>query len=335
MLEPIPPTDAEGGLFFSTFLPGQAAHFDGGRLTWDDLDRGTLDTPMWIHLDRTKPRAQSWVREQAGLDPSIADALLAEETRPTFQAFDDGMLVILRGLNLTPGAAPDEMIAVRLWVDRRRIISLRQFRFQTIADLRLRAQHGKAPDTPGGFLAALIQGLTMRMQPCAQNLETLLDGIEEYIIEDRGDTKVNRMTLAEVRRQSISLRRYVVPQRDALRELSLANAPLFDSRDLTVVRMAADQVARVADALEELRDRAAVNQDEIRARHEAHVGRTVFLLTIVASVALPLTLLTGMLGMNVGGIPLADSTTGFAVICMVMFVIAVAEFLVLRWLRWI
>jgi zinc transporter len=82
-----------------------------------------------------------------------------------------------------------------------------------------------------------------------------------------------------------------------------------------------------------MRDRAAVTQDELRARHEARVGRTVYLLTVVATVALPLSLITGLLGINVGGIPLAESPLGFAIVCAVLVALAALELALFKSLR--
>jgi zinc transporter len=305
------------------------------RLTWDDLRDPGDDRVLWVHLDRTRERAQRWLRNEAGLEPHVVDALLAEETRPTFQAIGDGLLVILRGVNMNPGAEPDEFIALRMWFDQTRVITLRQHRFQTIIELRQQAQRQSAPSKPGAFLAAVAHGLATRMGASVQNLEDMLDEVEDAMIAETGDGRESRGTLSEIRRQAISIRRFVVPQRDALRELTLQQIGLLTASDTTLLRFAAEQVARVADALEELRDRAAVNQEEIRARHEARIGRTIYLLTLIAAIALPLSLLTGLLGINVGGIPLADSASGFVIICAIMVTIAVAEIVILRRLRWL
>ncbi len=335
-------TDADGGLVFAVRLPGDAAQLDGARLGWDALEPAPPppagpgradDRPLWINLDRMRPRAQAWLRERSGIDPAMAQALLDEETRPRHQEEGRGLLVILRGVNLNPGAEPDELIAIRIWIEPGRALTLRQFRFQTIAQLRRAAARGAAPATPGGLLAAIAAGLAQRIGPSVDNLEDLLDDVEEAMLASDGDDPRARGRLAAIRRQAIGLRRHLVPQRQALSELAALEHPLLARADRSLLRAAAEQTARALDALEEIRDRAAVNQDELRARHEARVGRTVYLLTIVATVALPLSLLTGLLGINVGGIPLADSPAGFAVVCAVMVAIAALEVLLFRRMR--
>ncbi len=332
---PITPFDAEGGLVFATRLPGEPGDFDAARRGWDGLMPAESGGPLWVHLDRTRPRAQAWLREQAGVDGLVAESLLAEETRPRAQGFGNGLLVILRGINMNAGAEPDELISIRMWIEPGRVITLRQFRFRTIAAIRERAQRGAAPRTAGAFLAAVARGLAERMGPTITNLEEMLDTIEVEMLARDTDDEGRRPQLATIRRQAIAYRRYLVPQREALSALASSPSVLLGDHDRAEIRMAQEQTARVCDALEEIRDRAAVTQEEMRARHEARVGRTVYLLTIVATVMLPLGFLTGLLGVNVGGLPLVESRWGFVVVCGVLAALAGAQVWWFRKKRWL
>jgi len=336
-MEPTPliPFDAEGGLVLATRLPGEPGDFESGKRGWYNLGISGTGGPLWVHLDRTKRRAQAWLREESGLDPVVADSLLAEETRPRAEVFGEGLLVILRGINANPGAEPDELISVRMWLEPARVITLRQFRFPTIAEIRVRAQAGRAPGTAGGFLTAVAVGLAERMGPTIHNLEERLDEIEEEMLTRETDDDGRRSQLATIRRQAIAYRRYLVPQRDALAMLANGRSALLTDRDRVEMRVALEQTTRVCEALEEVRDRAAVTQEEMRARHEARVGRTVYLLTIVATVMLPLGFLTGLLGVNVGGIPLMESRWGFVVVCGLLVVLAGLQVWWFRKKRWL
>ncbi|MFG0275371.1 MAG: zinc transporter ZntB [Phycisphaerales bacterium] len=329
------PFDADAGLILATRLPGDPTDFTTGRRSWPDLAPPSEAPPLWVHLDRTKDRAKKWFHDESGLDALAADALLDEETRPGAQTIDNGLMVILRGVNLNPGAEPDELITIRMWLEPTRIITLRQFRFQTIASLRALAQGGAAPRTPGAFLAAVADGLTDRLGEVVENLADLLDDIEESMLQRDADDSGTRARLASIRRQAITLRRFLVPQRDALQALAAMQSALLSARDQSMLRFSAEQTARVAEALEEVRDRAAVTSDEVRARHEARIGKTLYLLTIVATIMLPLGFITGLLGINVGGLPLADSPWGFAIVCIALVAMGVAEIVWFRRMRWL
>jgi len=334
-MPPFTPFDADNGLILATQLPGSSEELDSNRRGWDDLVTPTQGAPLWIHFDRTKERAQQWLRRESGLDPLVAESLLAEETRPRAQFIGDGLLVILRGVNMNPGAEPDELIAIRLWLEPLRIITLRQFRFQTVAELRQRAQRGDAPATVGGFLSAVANGLSRRLAPTVDNLEEMVDDIEDTMLDRDADDPALRSKLATIRRQAIIYRRYMIPQRDALMTLITTQSPLLSAREIAELRVASEQVTRVTETLEEIRDRAAVTQEEMRARHETRMGRTLYLLTIVATIALPLTFVTGLLGINVGGIPLAESGWGFAIVCGVIIALGALEFVLFKAMRWL
>lgn len=342
---PITPFDAEGGLVFATRLPGAAADFGPSGRGWDALagpgpaGENAGAGALWIHLDRTRDEAQRWLREASGLDPLAVESLLTEETRPRAEAYGEGqssgLLVILRGINLNPGAEPDELISIRMWADAGRVITLRQFRFRTVMQLRERAQQGRAPGTPGAFVTAVARGLTERLGASVLALEERLDTIEDAMLARDADDESWRGALAAIRREAIAYRRYLVPQREALSALASGDSPLLSNRDRAELRSVSEQTVRVTEALEEIRDRAAVTQEELRARHEARVGRTVYLLTIVATVMLPLGFLTGLLGINVGGLPLANSAWGFAIVCVLLAGLAGLQVVWFRKKRWL
>ena len=78
-----------------------------------------------------------------------------------------------------------------------------------------------------------------------------------------------------------------------------------------------------------------VLQDELRARAVARSDRTNYLLTIIAAIFLPLGFVTGLLGINVGGIPGADAPHGFWLACLLIGGVATFQWWVFRRLRWL
>jgi hypothetical protein len=99
------------------------------QLTQDEVETWSpAQGVLWVHLDYTNPHDRQWLEHRSGLDPLIVEALLVKETRPRATSVGEGLLIALRGVNLTPGAEPDDMVAIRLWVDRQRIISTQRRR---------------------------------------------------------------------------------------------------------------------------------------------------------------------------------------------------------------
>lgn len=323
------PFDPDGGLIFAFTLPGSPEAFSR-PLTWNSL--ATATAPVWIHLDRTREHARQWLTESSGLDAPTIDALLAENTRPRIAERSAGLLVILRGVNMTPGAEPDELISIRLWLDQSRIITLRQHRFVTIRDLRRRAQRADAPATTHHLLAAICSGLTHSLGPVVENLQALLDESEDALSLEEPH-RVSAHDLAIVRRHAITLRRYLAPQRDALSAL-LHTTTLGPAVRADILE-AIDRTSRFVEDLEEVRDRAAVSQEELRAQRELRNARVMYLLTIVAAIFLPLSFFTGLLGINVAGIPGQTNPTAFWLVSLGLSIAAIAIIVLFRRLRWL
>lgn len=284
--------------------------------------------PLWVHLDRKAPDAQRWLRKRSGLSRLTCDALLAEETRPRAHSVDDGLMVILRGVNLNPGEEPDDMISVRIWVDAARILTLRAPRLLAVGDIREQLEAGHGPVTSYGVLVAIVERLAERMAPVLANLDDQLDAIEEAILEHPDSTF--RRRLSTIRHQAINLRRYIAPQREAIQQLQATAQDWIRAGDREKLREAADRTTRYIESLDALRERASIIQEEIAARQSEQMNRTMYVLSVVAGIFLPLGFITGLLGINVGGMPGVDNPFAFGIVCLILSAIAVGCLLAFR-----
>jgi zinc transporter len=306
----------------------------GQRLNWEqvcaaDPNEGRL----WIHLNRTSAAAQTWLRERTGLTPATCEALLAEETRPRAQSVGGGEIVILRAVNLNPGADPDDMLTIRLWVDSTRLISLRQRRLRATGDAAEELEVGRGPRSLSDLLVYLCRRISDRIEPVLENLDVLADGLEESVAER--EPRVVRAKLADLRQQVIALRRYLAPQRVTLTSLSLERAPWLEDHHRAILRELADRTTRQVEDLEELRERATVIHDYLTNHVAEQVNSRMYVLSVITTIFLPLSFLTGLLGINVGGMPGADSDAAFWIVCALMLVSSAALFAILRWRRWL
>jgi zinc transporter len=272
------------------------------------------------------------MREESGLDPHVVEALVADETRPRSVAIGNGLLVILRGVNLNPGADPEDMVSLRMWIDPKRILTLRRRKLMAIQDLRDQLAGGAGPASPPEFLIQAANRLIDRVGPVIDEIEESLDGLEERMVE--GETEGIRGELASLRRDSILLRRYLAPQRDVLNRLHHEPVAFLADPHRAAMREVADRVTRYVEDLDAVRERAAVAQDELTSRVSEQMNRKMYVLSIVAAIFLPLGMITGLLGINVGGIPWSDDPLGFAFICGTMGVLVVLEIVLFRRLGW-
>jgi len=296
----------------------------GGRqIAWDGIDSWQPDQGLlWIHFDYSSQNVQEWLFGKSGLEEVISDALIEEDSRPRCTSFQEGLLLGLRGVNLNPGADPEDMVGIRIWFETDRIISTRKRKILSISDIRAALEQGIGPESLSDFLVQLAGRMMERMRHVIDDLEDAVADVEDQVLTS--ESRQLRTELAALRRQAISLRRYLSPQREALSRLLTEKITWLDESDRIRLREVYDQLTRHIEDLDEARDRAAVTQEQLINSLSEQMNNKMYILSIVAAIFLPLGFLTGLLGINVGGIPGADSKLGFSV--FVILLVGVVSF---------
>lgn len=319
------------GLIHAWLLDGQGG---GRRLTWSEVThwKPAAGEWLWMHLNYSEPRVQQWMRDHSGLSELTVESLLQVETRPRCVPADEGMMIFLRGVNLNPGAEPDDMVSVRLWVSENRIFSLRVRRMMSIDDVRESISRGSGPETTGDFLVMLIHRLHDRASTVVEALYDRVDELEDALLTEVDH--LQRAQLAEIRRQGIALRRFLAPQREALSRLSADRSSFLSDDHRLHLREDSDRLTRLVEDLDATRERAGVIHESLVGRLAEHTNQRMYILSIIAAIFLPLSFVTGLLGINVGGIPGGDSPLGFPAVVGLMALIAVGLLAFFRWRRW-
>lgn len=308
----------------------------GARLRHEPEIVGALQAPelAWLHLRASHARTEDWMQENLGwLDPLVLRALLAEETRPRAAPLGEGMLLILRGVNLNPGQDPEDMVSIRIYADPARVVSTAVRDLVSVGDLSEQVAAGQGPERVGSFICRLIERLNDRIEEFLHRLEENCDDLEDALLEEP-EPELGAQ-ISEARRRLIQFRRHIGPQRDALSGLIRAESGLFDPRETRALVEAHERLTRTIEDADALRDRLAVVRDELQGVLSGRVGRNLYMLSIITVVFLPISFVTGLLGINVGGIPGAENKAGFWIVCAILLAIVALVFALLRKLRWI
>lgn len=321
--------NSEDGLIFAYRLDGRGG---GQGVGWSEIRKASRDDLLWIHLNYRGSETRRWLTKESGIDPLICEALLATETRPRVVGAGDGLLVVLRGVNLNPGADPEDMVSLRMWIDGHRIVTMRYQHLKAIEDLRAAIASASGPTGTGHFLVEIANRLVERMGDVLANLDDTVDSMEDEVLT--AESYEIRPKLASLRRQAIGLRRYLAPQREVLSRLQTERSSWLSEMDRVRLREVADRTTRYVEDLDSARDRAAVTQEELNSRLSEQMNRRVYVLAVVAGIFLPLGLLTGLLGINVGGIPGTENKWAFAIVCVLLLGLAATVVWVFRRKKW-
>ena len=109
---------------------------------------------------------------------------------------------------------------------------------------------------------------------------------------------------------------------------------LFDLDHSMHLRETGDRITRISEELDSIRDRAAVLQDQLAGRRQEQLNRRLLVLSLVSAFFLPLTFITGLLGMNLAGIPFSHEDWSFSAVVILTIVLAAGLAGFLKWQRW-
>lgn len=314
------------GLLRAYLLDGKGS---GRSFGWDEIKSWQPGQGLlWVHLDRKDEDAQAWLRQRSGLAEIECDALLAEETRPRLYSVNEGLIVILRGVNLNPGADPDDMISIRMWLERDRVISVRAPKLRSVERIVEWLDKGRGPRTSGDFLAAIADQLTIHMGPVIENLEEQID-----LVQETGAAE-GRKGLYALRRQTTTLRRYMAPQREVLSALQHQELDWISPYNKAQLRETGDRALRFVEDLDAALEHATSTQMDIDSKMSEQLNRKMYVLAVLSGVFLPLGLLTGLLGINVGGIPGSEDPNAFVVVCVALPAVVIVQLVLFKFFKW-
>lgn len=318
------------GLIYAFLLDGQGG---GKAISWPEIDQWTPGQGiLWLHFDCSKPSVAAWLKKKSSLDIVTISALTADESRPRAIISEHNILLSLRGVNTNPGKEPEDMVSIRVWADSHQIITTRRRKLLSVQDIRNLLEQGSGPTTTGEFLTKLAELLTYRASDIINEIEDTLDELEEKTIESFDRTL--QTDLSTIRHDAILIRRYLSPQREALQQLSRETTNILTQVNHLQCREITDRVTRYVEDLDTVRDRANIVQEQINNKISQQVDTRMYTLSLVAVIFLPITFLTGLLGINVGGIPGSANKFSFLIVCLISLLIGFTTFLIFKRKRW-
>lgn len=277
------------------------------------------------------PEFKVWLKAELGV--FNADLLTVPSTRSRCTVIDDKAMIVLRVAR--PSAEPEDIgrQLLSLWIEKGRVIIASELNILDFLGLSKWESSHHAPVSPADLVARLGLRAADRLEPLVERLGDRLDEIEESLIVQ--NTSRAQGKLSHLRRTLISFRRLVWPQRDVLNTLEIEDLSHFTARDRLRLREASARSARLGDELQALSERAVLVHEQIIDARAEQMNRTMLILAAVTVVFMPLTLLTGALGMNVSGIPFADNPHAFWTVCAALFLLSLGIIWWMRGRRWL
>ncbi|MBK2125245.1 CorA family divalent cation transporter, partial [Fangia hongkongensis] len=295
------------------------------------------DQLLWIQLDLKI--AQKFLRDTKVIPEFASHVLCAKDTRPRTIINNNTLLCTIRGVNKnTTLQNTGDMISVRLYVQENLIVSVHKYELNSVKTVINSFNTGTGPVSASDFINDFLLAVTdSSLEACAK-IDHSIDQFEDQINQT---VKLNTANghiysdLNALKRKIILLRRYLLPQREAILRIQTDKLTWFNDKEAPYIQEIANTYTRILEDLETLHGRVSIIYDQIVAITQGNLNNRMYVLSIITAIFLPLTFITGLLGINVGGIPGANSALGFAIVCIILIVFFILQYLLLKKLKWL
>jgi zinc transporter len=284
---------------------------------------------IWLHFDLVDSRARSWLENRSGIDPELCKVLVDAHAQPQLHVTSSGIFAVLVDLFHDFRDDPDAFGSLRIYVEERRIVTGRFKALHTLDVVRrLVADQSVRADSPLTVFELLLERQSTTFVEVAKRLAERLDKLEDEIVSGR--VREQAAALGLMRRLLVRLRRHLGANRNALRVLA-GRAPDFcDEECRRRWAQLVERFGQVAQELDLVQERTRLLQEEIASKLNEATNRNLYVISVATTIMLPISMITGIWGMNVGGIPWVGDPQGFIRVCVMMVAVVSAVLLLLR-----
>jgi zinc transporter len=297
------------GYLFAGGAPGTAIDL-AGALAW--LADESADRPgdfIWLHFNLTDAGAEPWIAKNLAVAPEFFEALHEGSRSTRIEDARDTLVAVVNDVSFEFSFDPSQIETLWANVGPRMAITARVHALRSIDRLRHAVRQGITFRSSLLFLDRLLRDQGDVMVRIVRQATLQVDEVEDKLLVGRLGDK--REDLGKLRRVLVRLQRLLAPEPGALFRLLRQPPPWTSEVDLDALRQATEEFSLVLRDLAALQERIKLLQDEIAAQVGEHTNSSVFTLTVVTVLALPINIVAGLLGMNVGGIPLSQDPHGF------------------------
>lgn len=314
--EPVYGSDEHGLVWGYHFAPGRAAEPVTLETAAAILSSPASDEFLWLHFSLSNAGAEPWMRRGLRLPDTFFEFLRSQVGSTRLEQDGETLVALIHDVMLDFSFDVSAVTTTTLCIEPRLLVSARVRPLRSADQLRSLVRGGQVFRSPVELLSHLLLAQADMLVDFVRRSTVRVDQIEDRLLANR--ISVNRGELGALRRRLIRLQRLLAPEPAALFRLLNRPPAWIGEADRQDLRQAAEEFAAAVGDTLALADRVTVLQDELAALVSEQTNRTLFVLTLVTVLALPINLVAGLFGMNVGGIPWAQSGYGFLVVTATM-----------------
>jgi zinc transporter len=306
------------------FRPNTSGTPLGSReaLAWLAEDSPNEGEFIWLHFNLANVASERWLSRSLALSPLFFETL-NEGSRSTRVEFaDDQLIAVLNDVLFDFSFDPSDVSTLVLSVGPRFLVTARKKALRSVDRLRVAVKNGEQFPSPTSLLVHLLRDQADVLVSILRNSIEKVDQIEDRLLAGRVETK--RAELGQLRRVLVRLKRLLAPEPGALFRLLNRPPSWMSEEDIAELRQSTEEFSVSLSDIDTLQERIKLLQEEISALVQEQNNRSLWVLSLFTVLALPVNMIAGFFGMNVGGVPLAQNEAGFAIVVSVVLSITVA-----------
>jgi zinc transporter len=271
---------------------------------------------LWLHFNLAHASAGRWLERHAGLTPAFYDALQDELRSTRIERDEEALVAVVNDVHFHFSFDTSDISTLWASLDSRVVVTARLAPLRSIDQLRTAIKRGETIGSTVELLERLLRAQADVLVDIVRGVTRQVDKVEDELLANRLDLK--RSKLGALRRLLVRLQRLLAPEPASLFRLLQHPPAWMGDSDTQQLREATEEFSVALRDMASLQERIKLLQEEVAAIVNERNSRSLFALTVMTVLALPINILAGLFGMNVGGVPLAQNEHGFWVVATVV-----------------
>ncbi|MCX7205830.1 MAG: transporter [Proteobacteria bacterium] len=306
------------GYLFLPGLPGKQIESEQIKQCLADACTETSEEYLWLHFNLSNTAAEKWLKSNLTLSEQFFEALHEGSQSTRIEYADHSLIGVVNDVLFNFAFNASDTATLWMSADRHLLITARSKPLRSIDKLRDHVRTGVLFRSPVDLMVNLLRDQADVLMQIVREAAIKVDKEEDQLLTDHPKIKLG--DLSTLRRVLVRLCRLLAPEPAALFRLLSRPPEWISPQDIQDLRQSTEEFSAVLSDITALVERIKLLQEEVAAKVNEQTNRSIYILTIVTVLALPVNIIAGLMGMNVGGVPLAQHPHGFWMIVGIIII---------------
>jgi magnesium transporter len=297
----------------------------------------TTPTVTWINIDGLHDiQLMEKIGKNFDFHPLILEDVLNTGQRPKFEDFENYIFIVLKMLTYDESEETIKSEQVSMILGKNFVISFQEIQGDVFENIRERIRNAKGRIRKMScdyLLYVLLDAIVDNYFAILEKFGEKIESLEEQLVSDPDEKILQK--IHSIKRELISLRKSVWPLRELVSGLQRSESPLISESTIIYFRDVYDHTIQVIDTVETFRDMVSGMLDIYLSSISNRMNAVMKVLTIIATIFIPLTFIAGVYGMNFKIIPELEWKWGYGAVWLVMLIVAACMLVYFRRKKWL